>query len=304
MEKGSFISYHTTTSGLYVFKIRAESGSYPLQIGKSDSDVEKINFKVDWDGTVKIGPIGDTKTYNFTITPKGRVTIKHGEINLGNNFEVDSDGNLRAESGTIGGWIINSDHIKAADNGSLILKKDGTIKGSTTINNLARSFNLANGYLQVSAADFKDLRVGSSLYVAQNSFDGTSGTGNLGVEGTTWLRGDVYINTEKSGSSTGISGSTGKLVIRAAIDIDSKITIAQGNVRDPAEIYAGGFTNDTSGLMVKGYVSVDGISVFGGQTYVKNPKYTEGGSESQLLAAYSNNAITKFKVGTFKPVYL
>ena len=124
---GSFTGIVTGTSmeggsqdtGLFGYKSGQRTIFLDANTGNATFGKAGVNqIKIEADGTGSIQ--GSGMTITLGLNPGISFTTK--------KFSVDKDGNLVAKSGTLGGWIIDTNELKSS-NGNVHLNSDGSLSG-------------------------------------------------------------------------------------------------------------------------------------------------------------------------------
>lgn len=124
---GTFSGALSAASGTFTGELVAASGSFSGKVTAESGEIG--NWQILDGGIIN-------KSNSLALTSDGQIIAATGK------FSVDADGKLTAsdadiigiitaESGEIGGWIIDGDTIKAK-NGCMVLHSDGTIEGLET----------------------------------------------------------------------------------------------------------------------------------------------------------------------------
>jgi lipopolysaccharide export system protein LptA len=179
IKKGSISLGATTIGGVSTYNfIVTNQGVVYIRDGSINlgykNGVQDYNFKVDTNG-INLGVTGTTpatKSYNFTVTNAGKVTIKDGEIKLGYttdshisngtyNFIVDSNGIKSGaypyQSGSYWYWrhyfnLANTGTLTVGNNFSV--NYDGTVAIKSGYIQLANKLKIdSNGWLAVGGID-------------------------------------------------------------------------------------------------------------------------------------------------------
>ena len=183
-------------------KVTIKSGS--ISLGYNNT-VQDYNFKISDTGTLNLGVTGTTpsnKSYNFSITDAGKVTIKSGEINLNYNTDYRKYGFIVDSTGIKLGATSVGYNFTVDTNGNVTIK-EGTITMKSGSITLANKFKVdESGWLAIGGTDSN-----APFYVAND--------------------GSV---TMKKGSITIIGNGT---AARPAFDVTTggQVTIRRGSIR-------------------------------------------------------------------------
>lgn len=170
-------------------------------------------------------------------------------ISLSNKFSVNSSGNLKAYSGTIGGWSIENAQLKAKN---LLLKASGDIQ--------------TNNYNNKNNTGWK---------ISQNgTVDFNSGTiGGWTINGTTLKAGNITLNSNGSMTGSGWSISTGGVAYFQKIygTVPSGYTFSLNGTLGGSGSLGRGAGLSGSGMRLGGsgvgsYINPTGVSAGGGRT--------------------------------------
>ena len=137
------------------------------------------------------------------------LSYEDGKIRSGIEYKdgtLEITGKITANSGEIGGWLIESDRIKA-QNGSMVLNADGTIEGCDALD---KDGNTVSGKLVSTTKDEKTVIVGGRINMYKWNSELNDGEGGWEREGS------VYTNSNVEG---GIClSSVGERPIAFAVD--------------------------------------------------------------------------------------
>ena len=279
-DSSSWVRYYRSAANATTLSIAASN--FTLTAGSGD------NF---------LGLYSGNQGTNTTINTN---TTNTWRIIAGTKFGVTADGSLYASSatitgnitattltatnsGTIGGWKIDSTSLKSADE-TAILNSDGTISGAAIYipNATSPKFSVTStGVLTAIGATMQSLTVKQSLLVTSGSasktrsmkdqeiFDGGGGGGNSDtpttstalatIEGTTSITGSTSI-----GGNTTIEGTltVGTTATNTSITINGTSSIT-GNTTIEGTLTVGTTANNTSVTIngnntVTGNTSIDG----------------------------------------------
>lgn len=232
-------------------KVTIKSGS--ISLGYNNT-VQDYNFKISDTGTLNLGVTGTTpsnKSYNFSITDAGKVTIKSGEINLnyntdyrkygfivdstgiklgatsvGYNFTVDTNGNVNIKEGTItmkSGSITLANTFKIDNSGWMAI-------GGTTSN--ANFYVATDGSVTIKKGSIT--LGGTTAYPNfQVTNDGSvtikSGELRLGLASSNPLR--YHVNLSTNGLYLGyLRESSGHAQYNFGVNNSGAVTIRNGSI--------------------------------------------------------------------------
>lgn len=130
-------------------------------------------FTVDSNGEVTIKKGQINLGNNFIANSNGEVTIKKGDITLGSNFSVDSNGIIKAYSGYIGSLYVNKEYLSFSDLSNRTLLNLKTIDPTGWIDLRVRAAQLT-----ISSIDSDYYKMGTQVASEQCWID-ISGSGSL-----------------------------------------------------------------------------------------------------------------------------
>ena len=230
-------------------------------IGSSIKNREKDpTFTVTSDGVVtgaqlrggSIG-IGGIEYDSFTVDNNGNCHIKKGTISIGNNFSVNSIGELTAKSASFTGNIESGSTIKGstiigttiqnkAANPTFQVDKDGNVKGATISGG---SINIGNGNFKVDEK--------GNLTAKTGSFTGTINSGTKIIGAT--IQNAEKDPTFKVDANGNISGGS--------ININNAFTVDKDGKLSATDAVISGEIKATSGT-IGGNTSIDGDCIVTG----------------------------------------
>lgn len=182
------------------------------------------------------------------------VTISGGSLNINGLFQVDSNGNLTATSGTIGGWSITSSTLSST---KVTLNSSGAITGdgwSITADGLATfsNINVTGGTMNISSS---------------SSGFSVSSSGTL-----------TATNANISGKITATSGTIGGCSI-----VDGTLTISNANI---TSLDAAKLTLDGTTVVWKTIQCIGSLSSSVGYYTNVNAIVTDCSLEGDILTGY------------------
>ena len=234
------------------FKVN-NTGQVYIGAGATENGGTKTGPYWTIDGTTNNSYIGYNKDV-FESAGTGEqsgsnVYIGTDGISLSNKFSVNSSGNLKAYSGTIGGWSIENTQLKAKN---LLLKSSGDIQ----TNNYNSTKNTGWKISQDGTVDFN------------------SGTiGGWTINGTTLKAGNITLDSNGSMTGNGWSISTGGVAYFQKIhgNVPSGYTFTlngtlggSGNLDKNAGLSGSGMR--LGGSKIGSYINPRGVSAGGGKT--------------------------------------
>ena len=200
------------TSNGYKFTVNAIDGSVTIKNGQinlgavtvSGNDGYDVNINKNGFNLGYLGKVNNVDTYNFSVTDKGKVTIKSGSINIADKFYVTDTGNL-----FIGGTTTSNANFYVTNTGTVTIKS-----GSWTIGSVFKidtDGNLSIGGTSSSAPFYVESATGSvtikkgSINIANKFY--ADNQGNLYIGGTTASSAKFYVlNTGYLKSTSGDIG--------------------------------------------------------------------------------------------------
>ena len=118
------------------------------------------------------------------------ISYENGSVKSGIEYKngvLEITGKITANSGEIGGWLIEGDRIKA-QNGSMVLNADGTIEGCDTLD---KSGNTVSGRLVSTSKDERTVIKGGRINMYKWNAELNDGEGGWEQEGSVYTNSNV-----------------------------------------------------------------------------------------------------------------
>lgn len=199
---------HYGSGDTYNFTVDASNGSVTIRNGQINLGAVTVSGNAGYDVNINkdgfnlgyLGKVDNVDTYNFSVTDKGKVTIKNGSINIANNFIVTDQGKVTINSGSINLGYITDTHLSTGkynfsvdDNGNLSVGAYAYQNPTTSAWSWQYHFKLTKD---------GDLTLGSNFKLDKN--------GNLFSGGTTTSNAKFYVDNTGNMYVGGATASTAK----------------------------------------------------------------------------------------------